>query len=118
MAAELRSRLFPAQSRQNFALRNQPILILIAAAATGSRSAFQVEFISATPNLFFHVHRDRQTRCLSILADSFANFILHFRRSRNRRRNRRRNRHLSLLTALCDRAFSGFARHTVLLTGT
>src|SRR5271168_3133478 len=114
MAAELRSRLFPAQSRKNFALRNQPILILIAAAATGSRSAFQVEFISATPNLFFHVHRDRQTRCLSILADSFANFILHFRRSRNRRRNR----HLSLLTALCDRAFSGFARHAVLLTGT
>ena len=91
-----------AVARTNLALRNQPILVLVAR----SPSALQVEFVGAAANLFFEINRNQVGRLL-ILA-SFGR-TLH---------SGRLNGGSGFLAAIGGTVSGCLASHTVLLTNT
>src|ERR1019366_2813088 len=90
-----------AVARTNLALRNQPILILVAR----SPFALQVEFVGAAANLFFEIDRNQVIR-LRILANFGRNF------------HRRRKGGYGFLAAIGGRVSGCLASHAVLLTDT
>src|ERR1700677_557432 len=98
-----------AMERQNLALRNEPILILVAVPAR-SRPPLQVKFVGAPANLLFKINCEiaRNGGGLFPILGNFGG-ALH-RASRNGT--------LCFLSATGGRVSSCLASHAVLLTGT
>src|SRR5580698_4192914 len=111
--------------RENFTLRNQPVLILVAVPASCCRSPLQVKFIGALANLLFKINRGNISRgetCHTKISCGIAGNFLHWLPILGsfgcNLHCRRLKGGLNFLFASGGRISSRLASHAVLLTGT
>ena len=108
---DLRRVLFlTAEARADLALRNQPILVLIAVPIARGGCPLQVEFVGAAANLFFKIDRAFDMNLVG-RSPAFANL------GRNLHRGWRRG-DSGFLAAFADTVSGRLASHCVLLTDT